>query len=153
MSWKNQTIQFWKDFGIFVVDLIKENFGNLKISILFPTLKICKKRSNLISTCIHMLTSKIENAFDRKKESWAEMQRSVIEMILLHFLKSHDAFWPIKNCRDARFVSWLLKKMATMRCGNITSLFYSFYSYKIRYKTNFCQFSRNMSTDKIINHK
>lgn len=110
--------------------------------------------SFLLHTYVNLKNRKcVSMRFDRKKESWAEMQRSVIEMMLLHLLKSHDAFWPIKNCRDARFVSWLLKKMATMRCGNITALFYSFYSYKIRYKTNFCQFSRNMSTDKIINHK
>lgn len=48
------------------------------------------------------------------------MQRGVIEIMLLHLLKSHDAFWPIKNY-DARFMSWLLKKMATM-CFSIMEM-------------------------------
>jgi hypothetical protein len=33
------------------------------------------------------------------------------------FLMSHNAFWQFKKCHDAKFASWLLKKMSTTSFG------------------------------------
>ena len=43
-------------------------------------------------------------------------------------LKSHNVFWHLKKCHDAKFVSWLLKKMTTthsgiIKCHNASWLF------------------------------
>jgi hypothetical protein len=32
-------------------------------------------------------------------------------------LNNHNALWHVKKCHDAKFVSWLLEKTTTMRCG------------------------------------
>jgi hypothetical protein len=34
------------------------------------------------------------------------------------FCKSHNAFWHVKNCHDAKFALWLLDKTSATRSGN-----------------------------------
>jgi hypothetical protein len=33
------------------------------------------------------------------------------------FCNSHNAFWHVKNCHDAKFASWLLDKTTVTRSG------------------------------------
>jgi hypothetical protein len=35
------------------------------------------------------------------------------------FCNSHNAFWHVKKCHDAKFASWLLEKTIATRSGNI----------------------------------
>jgi hypothetical protein len=35
------------------------------------------------------------------------------------FVNSHNAFWQVKNCHDAKFASWLLEKTTTTCSGKI----------------------------------
>jgi CxxC motif-containing protein (DUF1111 family) len=48
----------------------------------------------------------IEKATTRNFASWM-------------FCNSHNAFWHVEKCHDAKFKSWLLEKMTTTRSGNI----------------------------------
>jgi hypothetical protein len=49
------------------------------------------------------------------------------------FCNSHNAFWHVKNCHEAKFGSWLLEKTTTTRSGNIEwperDVVVSFYSH------------------------
>jgi hypothetical protein len=47
------------------------------------------------------------------------------------FGNSHNVFWHVKDCHEAKFASWLLEKTTTTRSGKIElpERDVSFYSY------------------------
>jgi hypothetical protein len=68
-----------------------------------------------------MLRSKCENVNELKKTTRTRCGNSETattrNFASWTFCKSHNAFWHLKNCHDAKFALWLLGKTTGTRSG------------------------------------
>jgi hypothetical protein len=86
---------------------------------------------------MYMLRSNSENAQWAEKKTRTRCGNSETattrNLALWTFCNSHNAFWHVKNCHEAKFASWLLEKTTTTCSGNIELLerdvVVSFYSH------------------------